>query len=56
MLAHDNQAVLIFADMFEGADVNYFLSGMGDNCCYKSSNKDQVPAGKHSARSDVGGK
>lgn len=29
-----------------GAEVNYFLSGMGDTCCYKSSNKDKVPEGE----------
>ena len=23
--------------------VNYFLSGMGDTCCYRASNKDKVP-------------
>jgi hypothetical protein len=27
-----------------GSKVNYYLSGMGDNCCYKSDKKGEVPA------------
>jgi 3',5'-cyclic AMP phosphodiesterase CpdA len=28
-----------------GKEVNYFLSGMGDTCCYKPSQKEAVPEG-----------